>query len=278
MAPKKDKFSAVWVSHSSMGDFLKCPRGYYLKNMYKDPKTGRKICTVSPALALGQAVHNTVEPLVKFPAESRMKQPLLDIFEKEWKQVSGLQGGFESPEEEADAKARGRAMIERIIANPKPLEQKAIRLKDELPSYFLSEEENIILCGKVDWIMYEPKDDSIHILDFKTGKNEESDDSLQLPIYLLLLTTLQKRKVTGASYWYLDRDDEPIVKELPTKEESLARVMEVALKVKKAREDVSFVCPRGERGCFCCQPFEKIIKGEAKYVGIGGYNRDMYLA
>ena len=34
-----DKYTAVWVSHSSMGDFLKCPRAYFLHNVYKDPKT-----------------------------------------------------------------------------------------------------------------------------------------------------------------------------------------------------------------------------------------------
>ncbi len=52
-----DKYTATWVSHSSMGDFIKCPRAYYLKNMYKNPKTGKKIGIVSPALSLGSAVH-----------------------------------------------------------------------------------------------------------------------------------------------------------------------------------------------------------------------------
>ena len=274
----KDKFSAIWVSHSSMGDFIKCPRAYYLKNVYKDPRTGRKISTVSPALSLGQAVHNTLEPLALISADKRMDQPLKDIFEKEWKAVSGIQGGFESAEEEADAKARGLAMIERVIANPDPLKAKAIRLKDELPSYFISEPDNIILCGKVDWIMYDEATDGIHILDFKTGKNEENDDSLQLPIYLLLLKTLQKRKIVGASYWYLDKDNKPVAKELPTEEESYKRVMEIALQVKKSRESKKYECPRGAQGCFSCKPFEKIIKGEAKFVGIGGYNRDMYIA
>src|ERR1035437_4279352 len=34
----QDKFNAVWVSHSSIGDFLKCPRLYYLHNVYKNDK------------------------------------------------------------------------------------------------------------------------------------------------------------------------------------------------------------------------------------------------
>ena len=58
-----DKYTAYWVSHSSINDFLKCPRAYFLKNVYKDPKTGRKIKLISPPLALGQAVHEVVESL-----------------------------------------------------------------------------------------------------------------------------------------------------------------------------------------------------------------------
>jgi len=32
---EKDKFAAIWISHSSISDFLKCPRSYFLKNIYK---------------------------------------------------------------------------------------------------------------------------------------------------------------------------------------------------------------------------------------------------
>ena len=57
----RDSFTAVWVSHSSIGDYLKCPRAYYLKNIYKDPKNKKKIGIVNPALSLGSAVHEVVE-------------------------------------------------------------------------------------------------------------------------------------------------------------------------------------------------------------------------
>jgi ATP-dependent helicase/DNAse subunit B len=65
MNKKRDKYSAVWVSHSSMGDFLKCPYAYYLHNIYKDPKTGRKINIVNPSLSLGVAVHEVLEGLAR---------------------------------------------------------------------------------------------------------------------------------------------------------------------------------------------------------------------
>lgn len=264
-----------------MGDFLKCPRAYFLHNIYKDPKNGRKINIVNPALALGVAVHEVVEGLGKFKAEERAKQALLEQFENAWKKVSGKRGGFTNEVDENEAKARGEAMIERVAKNIEHLTTKIIKLSngknDMLPNYFLSEEENIILCGKIDWLRYVPEDDSLHVLDFKTGKREENEESLQLPIYQLLLHNLQKRKVSGASYWYLDRDDAPISAPLPSLEDSYKRVIDVALKVKAARASKVFECPRGPQGCFACLPFEKILKSDALYVGVGEYNQDLYI-
>lgn len=273
--PEKNKFKAIWVSHSSMGDFVKCPRAYFLHNVYKDPKTGRKINITSPAMSLGIAVHAVIEPLAQTKAEDRMSQPLLDIYEKEWKKVTGKRGGFLTQEEEDEAKERGKKMIERILAHPEPLVKKALRMKEELPWYYLSEKDDLILCGKVDWMQYVPEDDSVHILDFKTGKHDEKGESLQLPIYHLLVHNCQKRKVSGASYWYIDRDNAPKTVELPDLDEAYKRVYEVALQVKKARESKVFECPKG--GCMQCAPFEAILNGEAEYVGVGEYNQDLYL-
>lgn len=277
---KPDKYKSIWVSHSSMGDFLKCPRAYFLHNIYKDPKTGRKVNLVNPSLSLGQAVHATLEPLRDIPVEKRLQRNLLEDFENAWSKISGRIGGFKSDEEEREMKERGRKMIEQVTKSPGPLARKTVRLKNSEngmpPNFFLSETENIILCGLVDWLEYVEADDSIRIIDFKTGKNNENDDSLQLPIYLLLLNALQKRKVSGASYWYLDRSEELIEKNLPSLEEAREKVLKVALKVKEAREKNIFECPRGVAGCFSCRPFEKILKGEAEYIGVGGYGQDMY--
>lgn len=277
----KDKYNAIWVSHSSMGDFLKCPRAYYLHNVYKDPKTKRKINIVNPALALGIAVHEVLEGLAKHKSEERFNRSLLDDLEREWKKVSGKWGGFKSEDEEKEVKERAIKMIERVIRNPDPLKQKTVKLKESRnsmpPNFYLSEKDNIILCGKIDWLIWKPEDDSIHILDFKTGKNEESENSLQLPIYQLLLQNLQKRKVTGASYWYLDRDDKPVEVNIPTNEDSYEKVIKIAKEVKKAREKNEFVCPRGKEGCFYCKPFEEILKSNAVYVGTGEMNQDLYM-
>jgi ATP-dependent helicase/DNAse subunit B len=271
----QDKYSAVWVSNSSMGDFINCPRLYYLRNVYKDPDTRHKINIVNPALALGQSVHEVLEALSMLPVDDRFVIPLLTTYEEVWKKVSGKLGGFHNDEEEAYVKERGAKMLKRVMDHPGPILRKAIKIQKELPNYYLSEEENIILCGKIDWLEYLSETDSVHIIDFKTGKNDESAASLQLPIYTLLVDNCQKRKATKGSYWYLDRDDEPFEVKLPSIEKAYEMVIVTARKVKEARIKGEYICLKG--GCFHCKPFEAILSGDAEFVGVGGYKQDMYI-
>lgn len=273
----QDKFSAVWVSHTSISDFLKCPRAYYLNNVYKDPGTRHKVKIMSPALALGQAVHEVVESLSLLPATERFKEPLMNKFERAWKKVSGIKGGFHSEDQEVEYRRRGELMLERVIKNPGPVGRLAVKIKQELPYFWLSEEENIILCGKIDWLEYLPDQDGVRIIDFKTSKNEEDPKSLQLPIYSLLVTNCQHRKVLGASYWYLNHSDKLTEKELPDPEESNPIVLKIAKEIKLARKLNRFKCPQGENGCQACRPLERILKHEATFVGVNEYNQDIYV-
>ena len=117
----KDKYSAVWVSHSSISDYLKCPRAYYLRNVYKDPATGHKITVTSPALTLGQVVHEVVESLSSLPAEERLKISLVKKFDPVWIKYSGKKGGFKNYTEEASYRDRGIAMLINLQENPGPI-------------------------------------------------------------------------------------------------------------------------------------------------------------
>lgn len=275
----QDKYTAIWVSNSSIIDFLTCHRLYYLRNVYKDPKTRHKINIINPSLALGQTVHEVLESLSILAAEDRLKASLLDKYNAIWEKVSGKFGGFKDDYEEQVVKKRGAEMLKRVMDNPGPILNKAIKIKKDvpnyLPNYYLSEEENIILCGKIDWLEYIPLDHSVHIIDFKTGKHDERSDSLQLPIYYLLAENCQKIKVSKASYWYLDRENEPTEVQLPFLDEAFNKVLTIAKKVKEIRLKREYVCPKN--GCFACMPFEAIIKGEAEFIGVGGYSQDMYV-
>lgn len=232
---------------------------------------------MTPALALGQAVHETIEALSVLPVSERFNKPLTESFEASWKKVEGEKGGFKNADEEGEFKSRGIAMLKNIEDNPGPIARKAIKLRADggLPYYWFSEEDNIILCGKVDWLEYLEKSDSVHIIDFKSGKFEEGEDSLQLPIYYLLATNLQNRKVEKASYWYLDRDSKPKEVKLPEKVEANEKIAGLAQRIKLARQINHFVCPTN--GCRHCLPFERVLKGEGKMAGLSSYRQEIYV-
>lgn len=273
----KDKYTAVWVSHSSIGDFIKCPRAYFLKNVYKDPKSGNKLQITGPSLSLGQVVHEVIESLSVIPTSRRFETPLIEHFEEAWKKVSGKRGGFMTSSIEHDYKERGIKMLERVKRNPGPLKNLAVKIDMDLPHFWLSEDENIILCGKIDWLEYFQDTDTVHIIDFKTSmENKEDPDSLQLPIYHLLVKNTQRREVTKASYWYLEQDDAPVEKELPDYDESFNKVLSIARKIKLARQLDSFKCPNGDEGCRDCKPIEKILRGEAELVA-QEFKKDIYV-
>lgn len=270
-----DKYTATWVSHTSLCDFLHCQRAYYLKNVYRNPDTGHKIQLMSPPLALGSAVHEVIESLSILPTDRRFSEPLLEKFERSWKKVSGKMGGFSDEEHEQRYKARGEAMLKRVITNPGPLKNLAVKIKEDLPHYWLSEDDEIILCGKIDWLEYLPNVDAVHIIDFKTSKKEEDGNSLQLPIYHLLVHNCQHRTVKKASYWYLEFSDDLTEKELPDLEEAREQIMDPARKMKLARKLELFKCLHG--GCSACESLERVIRGEGELVGTNSYNQDVYI-
>jgi len=272
-----DEYSATWVSHSSISDFLKCPRAYYLRNVYKNPRTGHKMTIVTPPLALGQAVHEVIESLAILPVEERLKISLVKKLDPVWLKITGKRGGFKDNKEEMEYKQRGVQMLINLQENPGPILEKAIKIKSKmnLPHFWLNQDDGIILGGKIDWLKYNQTDDSVQIIDFKTGKNEEKEDSLQLPIYLLVATNTQSKKVDGAAYWYLDRDDGIVEKKLPEAREAYERVYKIAKRIQLARKINHFKCPTG--GCFACRPFEKILKGEGEFVGVSDTRQDVYM-
>lgn len=269
-------YSTTWVSHSSIGDFMRCPRAYYLKNVYKDPKTSSKVQIISPALSLGQAVHEVIESLSILPVDKRFSTPLQDKYEEVWEKVSGKKGGFLDKDTEAMFKKRGENMLRRVTRNPGPLLNLAVKIKMDLPSYWLSQEAEIKLCGRIDWLEYIKDEDAVHIIDFKTSKYKEGKDSLQLPIYHLLASNCQPHEVIKASYWYVDQSDNPENQKLPNLEKSHDKILKIAKKIKLARQLESFNCPN-KSGCSTCKPYESILAGEGELVGKGNYGSDVYI-
>jgi hypothetical protein len=268
----KDKYAAVWVSHSSLSDWLACPRAYYLKNVYKDPKTGKKIVLMNLPLALGQAVHEVIENLSNLPVSRRFAQPLTLKFDEVWQKFAAW---FE-PEAAKPYCDAGRKMLLNLMKHPGPLANLAVKIDMDLPYFWLSEADNLILCGKLDWMEYLPKEDAVHIIDFKTGKGDEPADSLQLPIYYLLAANTQSRPVKKLSYWYLNRDQIPKEQRLPDPEAARKKIIQLAKAIKLARSLNRFVCPR--RGCRACRPYEQILNGGTRLAGTDELGRLVFIS
>lgn len=245
--------NAVFISPSSLSDFEKCPKLYYYRYVYKTPDTGLKVQIINPALALGQAVHDTIERFIALEPLLRTKKALEDIFNTVWRGLSGEKGGFASPEEEKEYKNRGEVMLENFFKNDHFLTS----LKEKLPDFLKANlGEDLILTGKLDWI--EKSGDSFHLVDFKTGKNEEKDDSMQLPIYVLLAGKILQTDDIKTSYWYLDQGTQLRDFSLPDMAEFAGKIKQKGLVIKKSRLTNSFSCPKWE-SCWACRDMAAVI-------------------
>src|SRR3990167_2557573 len=240
----KDKYNATCVSYSSISDWLRCPRAYYFKNVYKNPKTGRKISLMAPPLALGQAVHEVIEGLSTLAVDKRFDTPLVTRLEQAWKKISCKRGGFSDRDQEARFLDRAKVMLKRVNDHPGPLEYLAVK-------------------------------EAVHIIDFKTGKTKQKDGSLQLPIYLLLAENLQERPVKKVSYWYIEQSNAPEEQKMPVKEKAEQDVLKVAKEISLAKKLNRFVCPHG--GCPACREMEAVTEGKAEMVGVDEIGREGYV-
>lgn len=231
---------------------------------------------MTPPLALGQIVHDVLDSLKELPTKERFKTSLVGKLHEMWVKIEGKKGGFMDSSIEQQYKTRAEEMLLRLMKNPGPLAQLAVKLKMDLPYFWLSEEKNIILSGKIDWMEYLPETDSIHIIDFKTSRNEEKEDSLQLPIYYILAKRCQTRHIARMSYWYLEREEGIIEKSLPDEEGVLNAVIESALEIQLATKLGRFKCKEPD-GCYACKPNELLLKGGGEFVGVNNYKEDIYV-
>ncbi len=326
-----DKYKAIWLSHSSYENYIKCSRLYYLANIYKDPKTKNKIGITSPYMSLGIAMHNVLEPLAEIKAEKRSVINLLEKYEYEFNKFHGDIGGWRDNTEEDLFYERGLEMIKKVYNNFQKensnstseynVENNNIKIKkgdnkyilleksirpslyykgDMIPNIYISEKENIILCGSIDWIVYKEK--VVCVIDFKTGRNEESEESSQLLIYKKLFESLQNKwKVNQYAYYYLESDKikykDWTEAEVNNRIEQMTKEMiRVGVEIRDSRYDLlwskdkkyiekyfpkdnfqaNFKCKNGVSGCRNCLPYESIIRGQAVYVGQGNYGQDLY--
>lgn len=259
--------NAVFISPSSLSDFEKCPQLYYYRNVYRSPR-GLKIQIINPALALGQIIHDTLEMFLKLPVSERTEDILKEKYDFSFSNLSGEKGGFLSLEEEKINRDRGSEMLSRFWQNDhfKKAEQEKI---PGFPKMELG--DDLILTGKLDWL--EKEGEFYHLVDFKTGKNEEKEDSQQLPIYAVLISGLFKTDKIKGSYWYLDKEEMVRDFTLPDLKETLAYLKNKGEIIKMVRNTRSYRCQSGGESCWACRDMLAIAKGKGKLVSMDPVNR-----
>ena len=65
-----------------------------------------------------------------------------------------------------------------------------------------------------------------------------------------------------------------VEKNLPDEDASYKKVYAVAKRIRLARKINHFKCPTD--GCWACRPYERILKGEGKLVGVSDTRQDIY--
>ena len=261
---------ALWISYTGLKDFLRCPRAYYLKNRYRDPKTGNRLQIASPAMTLGFLVHDAIKWYLQ-TGRNATYQDILKKFRNHWLKYRGKRGGFTSLEEEGNFGKRGLQMLNNFIKNVSSLET-------NLPAYdFLKYtlDEKIVLNGKPDFVG-QLKDGSLHILDFKTGSKDE-DDPTQLYIYAILAESNFQKEVSKISYWYLDRNNGPTEAVLDPLEDKLEWLKNKALEIQKAISEGNWGCIDEDSPSSECKRYQAIIDGKGEFqFSDDDFKKDVY--
>ena|SRR3989344_398615 len=258
--------NTIWISHSSLSDFEKCPRLYYLRNIYRDKNLGNnfRIQVANPYLSLGEIVHDAIDNYTnRYNPLERNKDKIMYELSRGWILKKGKIGGFKSDSQEKEFKDRSVQMAERFLANEN-FSKVTIFKAPNFPKKKLFPDKDLVLVGNFDWI--EQYGDGLHIVDFKTGQHEESGDSLQLPIYSILANENLDKPVRKTSYWYLDKDPEPKEVAMRDLDESLDLVKKRSLAVEKAIKESNYSRHNSEN-CVFCQEYESVLKGESEHVG-----------
>jgi putative RecB family exonuclease len=182
------------ASPFSLNMFLLCPRQY--KFQYIDHLGGiyRKS---RPYFTMGDHVHATLKDFLSVvPVSERNLTRLEDLLREKWRRY---RKGFNDREDE---KRWGQKALNQLswFAKNQDLSVMPFMVEDY---HSVAITSNIILKGKIDRVDKEA-DDSLHIIDYKTGKMPSEISQIQLQIYALILSKKQDLPPQKASYLYLE--------------------------------------------------------------------------
>jgi hypothetical protein len=245
------KENIFYISPNKLKIWLECPRKYWHYYLHEPTKYQEP---PRPYYTLGEAVHDTLNSFFSLIPQIRSKERLFDQFELHWNSVKNQEGGFKNSVEEEDYKKRAIRMLEHFYTN-EDTKAKPYRLSPFSTKY-IPLTNSVMLGGKIDRVDLEP-DDTLHIIDYKTGR-EDLDDPHQLPIYDLLVREWLKKEVSKLSYLHLESGNWS-TKASTSKERGQTKkfVVETVGDIPKKVDREFFVCQMGT-GCNHCDYLKEI--------------------
>jgi len=150
-----------------------------------------------PADTAGSLVHRVLcDYFSKVGRADRSEERLLAMFDAGWEALSARyrqMPGAADLRQAAISELRNFGRCHDLAAQPFALE-----------AYLQTEvAPGIILFGRIDRID-EDADGSLQIIDYKTGADADELDARQLPLYAIIIERELDRRVSKASFWYLE--------------------------------------------------------------------------
>lgn len=259
-------FSKIY-SPSRIDCFYKCPKQYhfsFIDPVYSRMKNKLKKYpeNIWPFNTLGKAVHNAITLFYHLPESQRTEENLKEQLKKTWESEAmwnkkpplGKWGGFESLEEERESYKEAILMLKNFLKiteiAPSFKYLPTENLKKSIDDYInlitpISKDYDI--SGKFDLIIQQGG--ALHIIDFKTGKNEEEASGFQLRFYKLLAEEKYKKPVKKTSFYFLRSGS---IKESRSKKEDTEEIKkEILGKIKEIKSTKDFV-PQPSGLCRFC--------------------------
>jgi putative RecB family exonuclease len=181
------------LSPSGIGAFRQCPRLY--RFIYID-KLGEQYRKPRPYFTMANHVHDTLRDfLTRVPPEDRTAETIEKLLLKNWKRYRvGFRGKADELRWADKAMAQVRAFVAANDVSVTPYMVEASLESEVTPG--------LILRGRIDRVDRR-EDNSLHIIDYKTGNMPEHSDWTQLRLYALALCRNSPHPVRKLSYYYL---------------------------------------------------------------------------
>lgn len=246
------KLSVTYLSYSQIQTFLDCPMHYQARYILKIPSQQ------TASLSFGTSIHNTLKDFY-----TNSQQDIIELLHKNWITV-----GYLSKEQAKQFFAKGERFLKEYLQTQYDPKVNTVLLEQNFITSLVLNSRSIKIGGKIDRVDI-LNDDSIEIIDYKTGANslteKEAASNLQLSFYALAATLLKDKpfdrlpnEVKLSLYYFDEQKKVSVMRTVEQLEEAKTKIFEIADQI--AMSDFkcshSILCRNCEYKMLCDQVHE----------------------